>query len=260
MTRSAQKTLEQRTLDLILARLGVRPDEEPKLGETPDFLVKIGERQIGLEITSYDSGEMIGSYGRHQVESEGDKFELASKAFRAARPDLASVDATLHFYGSVPPQRQHGDFLHEIGAFIGTHRHELTAKEIDYDVRYFSTPLMRTYLQVLYLRFCPYAEWRTNLDVGFVATAKTSLIPDIVSRKSAKQFRPVDELWIAIRCIGNISSTLLPLNFSDLESLSASLAAFRFERVFLETTFGLFQWKRGDGWQVLTGELDRGRQ
>ena len=78
--------------------------------ETPDFFVMIGKRLIGIEITSYKQGEMIGSHGRRQVESEWDKFELASDAFRANRPDLADINAILYFGGSVPPKGQYGDF------------------------------------------------------------------------------------------------------------------------------------------------------
>jgi hypothetical protein len=254
MTRSVQKTDERAILDLIMVALGERSDREPEPGETPDFLVTIRGRRIGVEITAYDSGEVIeGRHGRRQVESEWDKFKLASDAFRAAEPDLKDVNAILYFSGSVPPHREHTDFLNEIAAFIRAHRQELTNKDTDYDPRHFSTPLMRAHLQVLYLRTCPYAEWKANLDAGFVATATTSLIPDIVARKSTKQFRPTDELWIAIHCTTKISGTLLPVDLSDFETLSAPLAACQFGRVFVLTYLGSFQWKRGDGWRQLNG-------
>jgi hypothetical protein len=143
--------------------------------------------------------------------------------------------------------------MNEIAAFIRAHRHELTTQDTDYDPRHFSTPLMSAHLQVLYLRICPYAEWKTNLDAGFVATATTSLIPDIVARKSAKQFRPVDELWIAIHSSAKISGTLLPIDLSDFEPVSAPLTASRFDRAFVLTPIGSYQWKRGDGWRQLDG-------
>ena len=134
------------------------------------------------------------------LDATWDKFKLASEAFRASVPDLKDINVIFFFGGSVPPQRQHTDFMNEIAAFVSAHRHELTPNDTDYDPRhFFSTPLMSAHLQALYLRICPYAEWKTNLDAGFVATATTSLIPDIVARKSAEQFRPTDELWIAIQ-------------------------------------------------------------
>ena len=224
MTRSAQKTIERSILDIILAGLGVEPDIDPEPGETPDFIVTIGGQQIGVEITAYDSGELIeGKHGRRQVESEWDKLKLASDAFRAAAPDLKDINAIFFFGGSVPPQRQQNEFMNEAAAFIRARRADLTTEDTDYDSRHFSTPLMRAHLQALYLQICPYAEWKTNLDAGFVATATTSLVPDIVARKSAKQFRNTNELWIAIHCTTKISGTLLPIDLSELESLSPSL-------------------------------------
>ena len=78
-----------------LAGLGVRPDCEPELnGETPDSLVTIGGRQIGVEITAYDSREVVeGRHRRRQVESEWDKLKRASDAFRTQAPDIKDVNA-----------------------------------------------------------------------------------------------------------------------------------------------------------------------
>jgi hypothetical protein len=119
MTRAIQKAEERAVLDLVFAGLGVLPDREPDLsGETPDAIVTIGGRRIGIEITAYDSGEMIeGKHGRRQVESEWDKIKLASEAFRAIEPDLKDVNAILFFSGSVPP------FLQWVGpAAAAAHR------------------------------------------------------------------------------------------------------------------------------------------
>ena len=41
MTREAQKVIERRTLDVLLASLGLRPDQEPEAGETPDFRCRL---------------------------------------------------------------------------------------------------------------------------------------------------------------------------------------------------------------------------
>jgi hypothetical protein len=191
---------------------------------------------------------------RRQVESEWDKLKRASDAFRTEAADIKDVNAIFYFNWLVPPQRQHTTFMNEVADFIRAHQHELTTVDTEYDQRQFSTPLMRTYLQVLYLRNCPYSEWKTSLDAGFVATATTSLIPDIVARKSAKQFRTTDELWIAIHCSTQISGTLLAIDLSDFDSLSAPLTASKFDRAFVLTLIGSYQWKRGGGWRKLTGE------
>ena len=70
---------------------------------------------------------------------------------------------------------------------------------------------MVEYLQVLYLRVDRYAVWHSNLTAGFVATPATSTVADIVAGKSTKNFRPADELWLALQCSTRISETLLPI-------------------------------------------------
>ena len=91
MTRIAKKAEERGVLDLVLAGLGVRPDCEPELnGETPNSIITIGGRQIGVEITGYNSGEVIeGRHGRRQVESEWDKLKRAARAPRRATRELS---------------------------------------------------------------------------------------------------------------------------------------------------------------------------
>jgi hypothetical protein len=244
-------------LDVVLAALGLQPDQAPEPGETPDFMVSLSGQQIGVEITMYSSGDVVvGGHGRRQVESECDKLKLASEAYCAARPELRDINVNLIFSGAVPPQRQHSDFMEEIAAFIRANRRELKTDDTEYWPPSFSAPLMSTYLQALYLRVDPFAHWNSNMTAGFVATATTSTIPSAVTAKSTKKFRPADELWLAIQCSPRISETLLPIDSSDFSGVG-SLEHGRFSRVFVLTFLGVFQWKRNEGWRKLTGERDQ---
>jgi hypothetical protein len=96
-------------------------------------------------------------------------------------------------------------FIKEVADFIASHRQELRSEDMDFWPPIISTPLMVEYLQVLYLRVDRYAVWHSNLAAGFVATPATSTIADIVAEKSAKNFRPSDELWLAIQCSTRIT-------------------------------------------------------
>jgi hypothetical protein len=257
MTREVQKTIERQTLEVVLAALGLRPDREPEAGEAPDFVVSLSGHRIGIEITMYSSTDTVdGRLGRRQVESEWDKLRSAAQAFCKTRPDLRDINIILMFSGPVPPRRQHIDFIKEIAAFVATQRHALRSEEIEYWPQDFSTPLMATYLQMLCIRVDRFAGWSSNLTAGFVATPATSTIADIVSDKSAKQFRPVDELWLAIQCSTRISELLLPIGSNDFDMVP-SLDGFRFARVFIWTLLGVYQWKIGEGWRKLTGEPDQ---
>jgi hypothetical protein len=157
----------------------------------------------------------------------------------------------------VPPRRLHPDFMEEIAAFVRAHRNDLKTSDVEYWERNFSTPLMRDYLQTVYLRIDQHAVWHSSLGAGFVATPATSTVADTVAAKSGKQFRPADELWLAIQCSTLISETLLPIiGAEDFDSVPP-LDGFQFSRVFVLTYLGVFQWKRGeDRWHKLTGHAD----
>jgi hypothetical protein len=193
---------------------------------------------------------------RRQVESEWDKLQAAARAFCSTRPELRDINVGLMFSGPAPPRRLHADFIKEVAVFIATHRHELRSEDVDYWPPTISTPLMVEYLQVLYLRVDRYAVWYSNLTAGFVATPATSAVADIVADKSARNFRPADELWLAIQCSTRISETLLPIETNDFDMVPA-LDGFRFSRVFVLTYLGVYEWKVGEGWHKLTGDPDR---
>jgi hypothetical protein len=257
MTREVQKTSERQTLDMVLEALGLLPDEEPDAGETPDFIVSLAGRRIGVEVTMYSSTDTVdGGHRRRQVESEWDKLQAAARVYCSTRPELHNINVGLMFSGPIPPRRLHVDFIKEVTDFIAAHRHELRSEDVDYWPPIISTPLMVEYLQVLYLRVDQYAVWHSNLTAGFVATPATSTVPDIVADKSNRNFQPADELWLAIQCSPRISETLLPIGSDDFDMVPA-LDGFRFSRVFVLTYLGVYQWKVGEGWRKLTGDLDR---
>jgi hypothetical protein len=260
MTRPNQKASERQTLDRVLNALGLRPDAEPVEGETPDFMVTLSGRRVGVEVTMYRSADVVeGGVERRQAEAEWAKLLSASHAFRGARPELRGVNVGLMFKGPVPPQRRHAEFMKEVAAFICLHYDDLKSSDTDYWPWNFSTPLMCEYLQTLYLRICPHAVWHANFAAGFVALPETSTIAEIVAEKSRKQFRPADELWLVIQSGTLISEMLLDIQGVEDYSAVKGLEDFQFSRVFVLAFNGAYQWKRGDGWCKLTGPGDAAR-
>jgi hypothetical protein len=254
MTRPDQKQSERETLHAVLSALGLRPDEEPEDGEAPDFTMPIAGRRIGVEITRYQSGATVeDGRGRRQVESEWDRLKAAAAAFRRDRPELADVNVGLMFHASVPPRRQHTALLEEIAVFVRGYAGKLNEHDLECWSPSFSTPLMQTYLRTLYLRKDRFAEWYTNLTGGYVARPDQT-IADIVAEKSAKQFRPVDELWLAIQCSTRISEMMLELTGVEDFDFVPSLEPYVFLRVFVFTFSGAYEWRKGKGWRKLTGD------
>ncbi len=252
MTRPRQKQAERRTLDAIFAALGLRPDRAPEEGETPDFIVHLAGRAIGVEVTMYQSGDAVeGGLPRRAVENEWDVLKNAADAFRAIHPKIRDVSVGLMFSGAVPPRKHHQAFIDEVLAFAKAHESEWTCTRSAYWPRQFPSPLMRGYLRTLYLRHDEYAEWYSSVTAGYVTRPDHS-IAAIVAQKSTKTFRPADELWLAIQCSTRISELVLEFDgVADFQSVP-SLDPYAFERVFFFTFTGTFEWTRGAGWRQLT--------
>lgn len=254
MTRLNQKEAERRTLNAALAALGLIPDREPAEGETPDFMLLLSGRTIGVEITMYPSGDIVeDGTGRRQVESEWELLKAAADSFRAEHPELRDVNIGLVFAASVPPRRQHAEFIAEIATFVGNHASALSSEDLTFWLPSFSSPLMRKFLRTLFLRSDQYAEWYSSVAFGYVARPG-QVIADIVEEKSGKKFRPADEQWLVIQCGARISEMLLDLtgvtDFASVPGLDSSA----FSRVIVLANTGAYEWQRGSGWRKLTGE------
>jgi hypothetical protein len=254
MTREVKKLSERRTLDGLVAALGLRLDAEPEPTEAPDFLLRAGGRRIGVEITTYRSGATVGgSTELRVVESEWERFKAASDEFRAKHADLRDVNVGLMFKTIVPPRRQHATFLAEVASFVRERAAMLSSADRTYWPQDFASPLMREYVSTLYLRVDRYAEWHSNLAGGYVARPDET-ISAIVAEKSAKKFCPADELWLAVECGTRISEMMLDLmGVEDFEAVP-SLEPYAFARVFVLAYTGAYEWRRGAGWRKLGGE------
>ena len=125
----------------------------------------------------------------------------------------------------------------------------------------FTAPLMSKYLQVLYVRLTEFAEWYSNIRAGWVGRPDATLA-EIVLGKSAKTFRPTNELWLVIQCSYRISETLLAINgvddFNAVPDLLPALQASPFVKVYVLTATGLFQWSTATGWDEITPADRRG--
>jgi hypothetical protein len=254
MTRPNQKVSERLTLNAVLEALGVRPDQEPDQGETPDFTLLLSGRTVGVEITMYRSGATVeDGTGRRQVENEWELLKVASDRFRGDHPDFRDINVGLMFTASVPPRRQHAEFIAEIAAFVRDHATELSSNDLTFWPPSFASPLMRRFLRTLHLRTDRFAEWHSNLAGGYVARPDQA-IAAMVAGKSDKRFRPADELWLAIQCGTRISEMMLDIMGVDDFNSVPSLEPYVFSRVFVLAFTGAYEWQRGVGWRKLAGE------
>jgi hypothetical protein len=253
MTQKDQKANERRTLDSVLAALGLQLDNEPQEGETPDFTFDHSNRTVGVEVTMYRSDEIFESgFRRRQLESEWECLWAASVAFRNSQPDIKDVNVFLKFDGPVVPKREHPAFMEEIASFIRQRNNQLGPENILFGPRQFTTSLMKKYLDALHLRKSKCGRWQSNLSAGFVARPGPK-IAEIVAQKSQKAFPAVDELWLAIEGNTNRISELVStsMEVDDFDDVP-SLESYKFSKVFVLTADGAYEWSRGHRWRKLT--------
>jgi hypothetical protein len=257
MTRPDQKAAERHTLAALLSALALKTDD-PREGETPDFELLIDGRTIGVEMTMFQSGTIVGAgLSPRQVESAWEQLEKASRAFRADNPDIGDVNVGLMFKAVAPGRQEQPACLAEVAAFIRARAGILTEANQAFWAWQFTSPLMGKYLQTLHLRRSEFAEWYSNVAAGWVGRPDDTLTK-IVREKAAKRYRPTDELWLAIQCSHRISETLLAINgaadFDSVPELAVALQESPFERTFVLTFTRCFQWTRTSGWQAITAQ------
>jgi hypothetical protein len=175
MTRQSQKESERRTLDVLLSALSMTPDEIGA-SELPDFMLTMHGRNVGVEVTMYQSGTTVGSAGfkRRQVEAARESLQLASCKFRKAQPDISNVDVGLMFKNVAPARGEQQQFMEEIAAFIRSQ--DIRSERTRFLSHEFASPLMKKYLHTLVLNKSEFAEWHSNITAGWVAGVPASIL------------------------------------------------------------------------------------
>lgn len=251
MTRQGKKATERASLELLLAALEIAPERVDE-GETPDFVLTVVGRSVGVELTTFQSNTpMDGKLGRRQVESEWERLDKAIEVFRQARPELRDLNVGLMFYGAGPPRAEHQAFMEEVAEFAFGRMAALTDQDVKLWPPAFTSPLMTKYLRTVFLRRCNYAVWYSNIAAGSIGFPDSMLV-QIVEDKAARPFRATDELWFAIQSTTRVSELLMPLNgaadFEAIPGLEDALRSSPFSRVFVFGPGGLFQWSTSTGW------------
>lgn len=256
MTRPNQKKEERWWLDALLSILCIAPDNIDDRSEKPDVILIYSGNAIGVEMTAYRSKKMAG-FSRRQIEAEWEVLRQVSREFQAAQHDIRNINVRLIFNNAVP--KEHLNFCEEVAAFMRGHINEIWPKTRGFPAPQFTSPLMKKYLSVLYLRTSEFAEWDSNVTAGW-ATRPDSALSDIVAQKAAstkdQDYRATTELWLVIHCGHRISETVIVVDGIDdlnaVDGLSYELHNGPFSRVYLITKYyGEFGWDRLAGWQKL---------
>jgi hypothetical protein len=259
MTRSVQKEDEHDSLMSLLADIGIRPDADPEAGETPDFLLSVDGALVGVELTKYQSGKVLGAVKRRVIEAAWEEFETFASDFRRTHGELKDFNVHFRFKGGVPSRKEHAAFLGEVLVFVSAKQEAIGAEFVEFWIPDFSSILMRRHLKALVVRRRKYGIWESNLSAGFVDRPATR-IAAIVGEKAKKNYRISDKLWLAILYSYRLSEMVLPITgIAELDAcpeLQGNLASSPFSSVYVCSPMGLFEWgRKGTGW----GRVGSGR-
>jgi hypothetical protein len=250
MTRSIQKESEHEALMKLLADIGIKPDSDPTPGETPDFLLSLRGRLVGVELTKYQSGKVVAAVSQRAIEAAWEEFEKSASSFRLTHADINDFNVHFSFKDRVPSRKEHIAFLQEFSLFVSARQDAIGSEFVEYWIPDFSSMLMQQYLKALVVRRHASGEWDSNLTGGFVDRPATR-IATIVKEKTTKGYRVTDELWLAIQYSHRPSEMVLPVTGpSELDAcpdLQRNLSSSPFSRVYVCSAMGVFQWFRKSG-------------
>ena len=209
-----KKENERFYLDKFLALLGKMADEiHPE--ESPDFIVSIASKKIGIELTDFHS-DLKGENGkpRRAVEEawrliQGTIMEEVNKCNK-----LKETFGELFFKKlELPPKSKHKIFTDEL-IKLSLEMIDSGYKKINPGGNY---PLLNKYLEEFHLEKAGcYITWKWNYNVSFVGITETRLINATKSKieKVVKyKEKNVDELWLLI-VSGDRLSQAMGLNLS----------------------------------------------
>jgi hypothetical protein len=222
MTPRSKEEAERNILERLLLTKGIVPETPPQKGETPDFMVQISSRTIGVEVTTYQSGKTIiapdGRRERREVEAEWECLKCFSNSFRDEHPDLKNIGIIFWFKTLVPQEKEYRNFLLEVKNFISSKHNEIgDTLRVYWNYEFTSpSPLMEKYLKYIAVNIHENAEWDSDKASGGFIDPPAGIVARRVLAKSVKKgktinYRNAAELWLVIDSSGRNSETNLPI-------------------------------------------------
>lgn len=212
-------------------------ENNTECGESPDFVVNLENRRIGVEITDHYSDD-IDVNGRPRQATEADWESLRGAIMDRVWRDsvLEKTEGIFEFKGlEVPRKKEFGQFIEELiqlaRAMLRSH-HDVSGINEEY-------PLLKRYLIRMHLKSAECFISRTwNYDSGWVGLTEEELIKTIGRKTTlADNYRAdMDELWLVVVEGYKISQGMglfLERYLEGFERVDRLLSESRFERAFI---------------------------
>lgn len=230
-----KKKEERFYLNKFLASLAIAPHDIEER-ESPDFLVKLKESQIGVEVTGYHSG-LIGEKGRPRRAIEEDWIYLQEKIMAEVEKhkELENTNGLIFFKKlELPIKSEYKIFIDELIQF-SLEMIKGGINEIEPGDNYL---LLKKYIKKLYIeKNSTSITWDWNHNVSSVGLTEAELINAIKSKLVANYIdSKFDELWLLIFSGYRLSQAMGVRLLYELESyrnLEDMLRRSCFDKVFV---------------------------
>lgn len=257
-----QKGVEYKYLEYFLAlftdhlQLG---NDDIECRESPDFIVNMNGKRIGIELTEHYASDKDDHNGRPRQAVET-QWELLREAImnRVWKDDyLRKTDGILEFKKlELPPRRQFSSFIDELirlsKIMLSSHCEHAVIDEKTY-------PVLFEYLRSMNLKPAGcYISWNWNYDSGWVGLTEQELMATIKRKtKLADKYKSsVDEMWLVVIEGHRISQGMglfLDQHLNQFEEVNQLLSTSRFNSVFIYQYMHnvIYQWP---GWTKIGKE------
>ena len=243
-----KKEMERCCLNNFFAILDMAPDEISS-GESPDFIVNLQQKKIGIELTEFHSGSKRrkGSFRR----SGEDAWELVQTTIMEEvnkHNELNETSGLLFFKRmKLPSESERNKFVEELM--------QLAIKMIISDCKEmipgYEYPLLKEYLKKFHLeKVGCYITWEWNYNVSSVGVTETELINTItpkIDKISLYKGKDFDDIWLLIISGCRLSQSMgtrLAYQLNTFDQLRDLLKKSGYHRVFIYQTMidEIYKW------------------
>jgi len=216
-----QKEQEYSYLKKFLELINLSP-EQILDNESPDFIIILNGKRIGIEITEYHSDDK-GPKGQPRREVEETRKKLLSDLMKEVKKNqaLGCVNGVLSFKNlDVPPRKKHYQFIKEILEVSNQNLPDNKNREVIID-RFEKNPLLSQYLKELRLEYHSHGfDWGIR-DFAWVGISEQELLKTIERKTNIKYGeKGLSEIWLLIVSGTNLSQAVPPFELLRLDTYS----------------------------------------
>jgi len=209
--------------------------------ESPDFILGLPDKKIGIELTEYHS-ELNKGKGQTRRAMEENWKKLQDQIYEEIRLNEKFVGIKCEIYFKdiflLPKKRESSDFINELKEYvIKSDGHGITSDSIPAQYKLLNNYVNKVKINKIHNNL--YLKWESNLRIGSIGIIEEELLNIInpkIEKSNEYNSKNIDELWLLVVFGYRISQTIPPRleNYvNDFNNLNYKLEHSKLNYVFL---------------------------